>query len=102
LLDEADLCVGHGGPGFATAALLAGVPLVILPRHVEQERIAARLRDEGLAHIADASDLADTLRAALADTAMRARARDFARGHAAARRADVAGEVAARLVRLLG
>lgn len=43
LLKHADLAVGYGNSGFSTQALLAGVPLLMRPRHVEQALFARRV-----------------------------------------------------------
>ena len=43
LLETADLCVCHGGPGIVTRALEAGVPLALLPQQLEQYLISQRL-----------------------------------------------------------
>lgn len=43
LLDHADLAVSYGNSGFSTQALLAGVPLAMRPRHVEQALFARRV-----------------------------------------------------------
>jgi len=43
LLRETSLAVGYGSSGFATQALLAGVPVLSRPRHVEQALFARRI-----------------------------------------------------------
>lgn len=47
LLERADLAVGYGNGGFSTQALLAGVPLAMRPRHVEQALLAHRVEALG-------------------------------------------------------
>ena len=100
LLPGIDLCVGHGGPGFAADALRAGVPLFLLPMHLEQELVARRLAAAQLAvlHPGGApAALGTALAAALADVAMHERARRFAGGMATRPWSDPARVIAARL-----
>jgi UDP:flavonoid glycosyltransferase YjiC (YdhE family) len=47
LLPQASLVVTHGGAGLTTQALAAGVPLLIVPRFVEQEMSARRVAELG-------------------------------------------------------
>ena len=90
----ADVAVCHAGPGFSTAALLAGVPVVALPQHLEQSIFARRLADAGLAAVADPDDAGsfrDALVRVLTDPAHAAAAAGFAdrhRGHDARAAAD--------------
>jgi len=99
LLAEADLCIGHGGPGFAADALRAGVPLFLLPMHLEQELVTRRLIQQGVAvaHAGDASTLHAALAMTLADVALREGARRFARALNAQPARDAAREAAAVL-----
>jgi UDP:flavonoid glycosyltransferase YjiC (YdhE family) len=105
LLAQADLCVSHAGPGFAAAALLAGVPLALAPMHAEQDLIALRLQEQGLAIVLDAREGAQGLRAgltrALSDDAMRQRARAIA-ASVPRTAGDAARAAADRLARLAG
>jgi len=104
LLREADLCVGHGGPGFAADALRAGVPLLLLPMHLEQELVARRLAQAGLAVLQLSrapEELAAALAGALDDEALHARAHGFARELATRSTADPAQAAAARIEALV-
>lgn len=47
LLPDTDLAVGYGNSGFSTQALLAGVPLLMSPQHVEQAMFSARIEQLG-------------------------------------------------------
>lgn len=47
LFEHADLALGYGNSGFSTQALLAGVPLAMRPRHVEQALFARRVEAQG-------------------------------------------------------
>lgn len=47
LLPVANAVVGYGNSGFSTQALLAGVPLLMCPRYVEQSMFASRVVDLG-------------------------------------------------------
>lgn len=47
LLKDADLAVSYGNGGFSTQALLAGVPLLMRPQHVEQALLAHRVEALG-------------------------------------------------------
>jgi hypothetical protein len=77
-LEGADLCVAHSGAGTVAAATAAGVPLALLPLHLEQWLIARRA--ESLGHgvvLADrrSIDFAAWLREAIARDDLRAAAR---------------------------
>jgi UDP:flavonoid glycosyltransferase YjiC (YdhE family) len=54
LLDETDLAIGYGNTGFSTQALLAGVPLLMRPRYVEQGLLARRIEAMGAGELLDA------------------------------------------------
>lgn len=100
LLCGIDLCVGHGGAGFAAEALRAGTPLFLLPMHLEQELVARRLVATGVAAMhrpEPAASIEAQLAAALADRALHDRARAFARSLAARTASDPALDAAARL-----
>lgn len=88
VLDDADLCVCHAGPGVAAAALCAGVPLALVPGHLEQFLVARRLAEVGVAELLGphepSGDLAGWLHAILARQDLRDGARRLAavyRGH---------------------
>lgn len=49
ILASADLCVSHAGTGFAARALVAGVPLALLPMQLEQYLVARRIQNAGAA-----------------------------------------------------
>lgn len=53
LLEHTDLAVGYGNCGFSTQALLAGVPLLMRPRHVEQALLARRVEALGAGKLLD-------------------------------------------------
>lgn len=81
LLAEADLAIGYGNSGFSTQALLAGVPLLMRPRHVEQAIFARRVEAAGAGRLLggplDADGVAAAVRALLDQPACREAARAF-------------------------
>lgn len=83
LLAGADLAVNYAGSGFVTQALLAGVPLLLSPRHVEQGLLARRVEALGAGRTIDAREGAGVLRAVVRDLlsqpCWRAAAQGFAR-----------------------
>lgn len=52
LMAGASLAVFHAGSGFAAQALVAGVPMAMLPLHVEQFLIARRVVQAGMGELA--------------------------------------------------
>jgi UDP:flavonoid glycosyltransferase YjiC (YdhE family) len=52
LLPTASLCLSHAGSGFVARALVAGVPMALLPLQVEQYLIARRVEEAGLGALA--------------------------------------------------
>jgi UDP:flavonoid glycosyltransferase YjiC (YdhE family) len=88
-MEGADLCVCPAGAGAAAAALAAGVPLALLPEHLEQFLVARRLAHAGVAELVapDAEppvDFAAWLRGIVSRDDLREGARHFAaayRGH---------------------
>src|SRR5207244_10789421 len=78
-----DLCVSHAGPGLAARALIAGVPLALLPMQLEQHLVGTRLVSAGVAVMIArdelGTDFASWLRAAAANDKLR----ETARAHAA-------------------
>jgi MGT family glycosyltransferase len=79
VLADVDLCVTHGGHGTVVRALAAAVPLVVVPGGRDQADNAARVVRLGAGVRLPARPSAERLRAAiagaLADTALRDRAR---------------------------
>ncbi|HEX5345032.1 MAG TPA: nucleotide disphospho-sugar-binding domain-containing protein [Duganella sp.] len=84
-LAEADLCVCHAGEATLSQALLAGVPLLMLPAHTEQFLNARRVAMSGAGYnaalLAPASDWRAVVRALLNEDGYRTAAQDFAARH---------------------
>lgn len=57
LLPQANLVVTHGGAALTAQALMTGVPLLVVPRFVEQEMSARRVADSGAALVVGAQRL---------------------------------------------
>jgi len=93
LLAHADLCVSHGGPGMAAAAIEHGVAQAILPGQLEQYMVGQRLATNGLARVFDPDGPGEGVGAfiagALADMSLRGAA---ARERGASRPAGRAAE----------
>jgi rhamnosyltransferase subunit B len=85
---QSRLVVSHGGLGFASSALIAGLPHIVVPFDVEKRLTAAAIAGRGLGLAApfdgmQAETFAATLRTAAADDALHARARAAAPSFAA-------------------
>jgi UDP:flavonoid glycosyltransferase YjiC (YdhE family) len=78
-LGSADLCISHAGPGVASRAILAGVPLALLPMQLEQFLVARRLRSAGAADFISPDDPPPDFAAWLGAIAQRADLREGAR-----------------------
>lgn len=65
LLPDAQLAVSYGNSGFTTQALLAGVPLAMRPRHVEQAFFAHRVEALGAGKLLGGRIDADSVTASL-------------------------------------
>jgi UDP:flavonoid glycosyltransferase YjiC (YdhE family) len=84
LLEQASLCVCHAGPGLAAHAVLAGVPMALLPLQLEQLLVARGLQARGCAMMLEANatdDLAAWIAQALEAPALREGARAIAVRH---------------------
>lgn len=85
LLERADLAIGYGSGGFSTQALLAGVPLLMRPRHVEQalfaHRVEALSAGRRLAGRLETQGVAAAVRALLEEPACRQAAQAFAHAY---------------------
>jgi UDP:flavonoid glycosyltransferase YjiC (YdhE family) len=81
LLKDADLAVGYASCGFATQALLAGVPLLLRPRYVEQVLLGRRVEAMGAGRLLhtriDAEVIASGLRDVLHNPVHRQAAQAF-------------------------
>jgi UDP:flavonoid glycosyltransferase YjiC (YdhE family) len=86
LLESADLCVLHAGPGTAGRALLAGVPMALFPMHLEQFLVARRLVEAGVAVMVAPEDPVIDYGPWLAQALGRADLRAQSRAHAAKRK----------------
>ena len=103
LMAGAQLAVFHAGPGFAAHALVAGVPMALLPLQLEQFLVARRVEQAGIGELASPEHPAPDFEAWFAKLASSAALREAVgraaqrhRGHsfAAAARA-AAGRIAA-------
>lgn len=86
VLAQCDLAVGYGGHGWVSAMLMAGVPQLLLPTHLEQFLTARNVQTLGAGRLVDperpAPDYAALLRAMLEDESLKRAARDFAAKYA--------------------
>ncbi len=98
-LAGADWCVCHGGEATVAQALLAGVPMLLLPMQVEQFLMARRMAAAGIAVsvAAPPPDWLALLHTMLADAGHAAAARAFADRHRGFSPADAARRAVARL-----
>ncbi|WP_448073088.1 glycosyltransferase [Georgenia yuyongxinii] len=83
VVPRASVVVTHGGSGTVTAALAAGVPLVVLPMGADQPHNAARCAALGVGVVLDPvtvtpAQVRDAVGAVLTDPAYRRRARTIA------------------------
>jgi UDP:flavonoid glycosyltransferase YjiC (YdhE family) len=101
LLEQATLCISHGGAGLTARAFVAGVPMALLPMHLEQFLVASRLQEAGCAALSTPEEAAPDFKTWIAALLVRDDLRQAAARHAAAHRghsfADAA-RVAARRV----
>lgn len=51
LLEKADFVITNAGHGLVAASLLAGTPLLLIPRNFEQVMLAKRIKSTGAAHV---------------------------------------------------
>jgi UDP:flavonoid glycosyltransferase YjiC (YdhE family) len=94
---SADAAVLHGGHSTTAAMLLAGVPVLLLPEHVEQFLIGRNAAALGVGAALNLStpapQLPSILEALIGDPRYEANARVFAQRHSPACAADVACEI---------
>ena len=104
-LEDADLCVFHAGPGLAARALVAGVPMALLPMQLEQFLVGTRLADAGVAKMiapeADLGDLGKWLAEAANDPALKDASKAASRTHGGYRFDDAARRTAQRIAKAL-
>jgi UDP:flavonoid glycosyltransferase YjiC (YdhE family) len=84
VLPGASLCVAHAGPGLAARALVAGVPMALLPLQLEQFLIARRIAEGGSAAFVSPEEAAPDFREWLASLLQREDLRQAAARHATA------------------
>lgn len=100
LLAHADLAIGYGSSGFVAQTLLAGVPVLMCPKHVEQALMARRVEAMGAGKMLDArasvNSVVNDLRSTLQNPDCRhiaqtfsARYQDFSTDQAVERTLDV-------------
>jgi UDP:flavonoid glycosyltransferase YjiC (YdhE family) len=104
MLGEASLCVSHAGPGLAARALVAGVPMALLPLQLEQFLVGVRLREGGSAQLASPEEAAPDFGQWFAQLLARDDLREAARRHAGAHRgysfADATRRAAERIAQV--
>lgn len=105
LLPEADLCVSHG-PGTAIASLQAGVPVLILPKQLENFLFARSLERMGVGALVNPDqkppDIRGALAAVLSSEKHAAAAKAFAESHRGTTVDTIVGQVVARIEALAG
>lgn len=104
-LAEARLCVSQGGEGTVTHAMLAAVPMLLLPTQLERYLLAQRLEAAGIAinggRFPGAVDWRSVVRSLLMDGRTLLAARQVAQRYAGFSHAQLAERVVARLEALL-
>ena len=101
---QADAVLCHAGSGTACTALQAGLPVLMLPMHVEQMLFARRVLACGAGEMLLPGELGPRLQPALArvlgDAGVRQAAQTLAARHRATQAGDVAQRVAERCIAL--
>lgn len=108
ILKDCDLSVSHGGPGTVTAALLRGIPVLLLPTQLEQFLTSRRVKELGAGMYADlekkdkeAPDYGALIRQLLDEPGFRAKAREFAHKYRDFNAEDQADRIATRIQQVL-
>jgi len=100
-LADADLCLFHAGPGLAARALVAGVPMALLPMQLEQFLVGSRLASSGVATMLAPEEALPDLTAwigqAASNPGLKEAARREAARHAGYRFDDAAPRTAQRI-----
>jgi UDP:flavonoid glycosyltransferase YjiC (YdhE family) len=98
---QCELAICHGGHGTTAAMLLAGVPLLLLPQHLEQFLLARRIERMGAGVIAgrelSADKLALSVASALGNAGCVAKAQTFRTAHAVFDRDEQLSSTVAKL-----
>ena len=102
ILRDASLCVAHAGPGLAARALVAGVPMALLPMQLEQYLVAKRLEEGGSAAVLSPEETAPDFAAWFASVAARDDLRRAAREQAQALRGYSFDDATARAAQRIG
>jgi UDP:flavonoid glycosyltransferase YjiC (YdhE family) len=102
---EAHLCVCHAGEATLVQALLAGVPLLLLPLQLEQFLVALRVESGGAgmngARLPQPADWRSAVRRLLGDGRYRTAAHAFANNYRSTHPHDLQGRLADQLEKLL-
>ena len=103
-MSQASAVLCHAGAGTLHAALRAGLPMLLLPMHVEQLLQARRVHAAGAGEVLIGADVGGrflpTLARVLGDSGLRQRAQALADRHPPAPDGDVAQRVAERCIAL--
>lgn len=105
IIGSCDLAVCHAGHGTLGAMLMAGVPMLLLPFHLEQHLAANRVAKLGAGTVVDIQstpdDFAPLFETLLNDAAYRQNAKAFALKHADFNQAAQLDSMAARIAEIL-
>lgn len=105
LLAQCDLAICHAGHGTVTSMLRAGVPLLLLPNHLEQFLLADRVRNIGAGELVNldvfAPDYAELLKSMLDNPDYRTKAQQFAERYADRTLASQVSEIVTRIEELV-
>jgi UDP:flavonoid glycosyltransferase YjiC (YdhE family) len=97
LFEKADLCLSYAPAGTVTAALLHGVPQLMIPVHLESQLTAQRVASQGMGWMLPTPkspvQLTRTLHEMLASRDLHLRAREFAECHRGSNSAAAAERV---------
>jgi len=103
-MSQADAVLCHAGSGTVCTALQAGLPVLMLPTHVEQMLLARRVLACGAGEMLLTAELGARLQPALArvlgDAGVRQAAQGLAARHRSAESGDVAQHIAERCIAL--
>lgn len=101
LLNECDLAIGHTGHGTTFTMLMAGIPMLMFPNHLEQYLLALRVQQLGAGKLVNLEqppvDIGAWIQEMLDTPSYKARAHEFATRHADFAPAAQLAEIADRI-----